>query len=70
MARIWFTKENSQIDDPTDTSLRILNRAVRHLVDGHGMEPTASLLAQVRMTYREGMSAKDLIDKIEQEIVQ
>ena len=62
MARQWFTSLNTE--GLCGDDLRVMNRAVRHLV-GDG-SPSHRLLMDVRMTYRPGMSAADVMDALEE----
>jgi hypothetical protein len=60
--RIWFTSDNTtglRIED-----LRILNRAARNIWKP-GREPRHSDLTALRMNYRAGMSAADLLEAVE-----
>jgi len=59
MARSWFGPQNTADLDRQD--LAILNRATRHLVDYHHMNPTHRWLSTIRQTYQRGMSARALI---------
>lgn len=60
--RTWFTMANTTIPSSlTATDLQILNRAVRRLFDVTS-PPSSQDLATIRMLYRSGMSAADLID--------
>ena len=64
MIRTWFTPANTQIGNLTDADRRILNRAARNIwPPGH--EPRRSDLMALRMNYRPGMSAADLIEEVE-----
>lgn len=68
MARTWFTKENTTMGPAmTDGDLSIINRAARMLVDD-GWLPTASLLTDIRMTYKPGMSARDIAWQIKSKV--
>ena len=62
MAREWFTFTNTASDlDKAD--LAVLNRAARHLVN-EGNPATHLLMMEVRMKYKRGMSAQDVIDAV------
>ncbi len=61
--RIWFTKENTSGLTPSDLS--IINRAARNLFDVKELSPTHARLAEIRCSYKPGMSARDLIDLID-----
>lgn len=61
--RTWFTMENTTIPaGMTATDLQILNRAARHLFK---RTPSHQDLATIRMLYRKGMSAADLMAAFE-----
>ena len=62
MAMAWFRLDNTAGLDRVDLS--ILNRAMRHLVADHNLSPTHSALSLVRQTYKQGMSAKNVIELV------
>jgi hypothetical protein len=62
MAMTWFRLDNTANLDRTDLS--ILNRAMRHLVNDHNLSPTHYALSLVRQTYKPGLSAKDVIELV------
>jgi hypothetical protein len=59
--RIWFTETNT--DGLSRADLAIINRAARRIIDQGSLE-THALLMEIRMTYRTGMSAQDVIDAL------
>ena len=59
MARKWFTPETTS--GLTADDMTILNRAARNLFD----VPSNLELMNLRMLYKPGMSAKDLMDAYE-----
>ena len=59
MARNWFRADNTA--DLTGGDRAIINRAARILVDCHNMSPTVRNLSSVRVNYRAGLSAKDVV---------
>ena len=65
MAMIWFTKETCTMGpEMSDVDLAIINRAARHLVRSHNMSLTVRSLGAIRQIYRPGMSAREVIDEV------
>lgn len=60
--RRWFRPDNTS--DLTLSDLAIMNRATRHLVDHHGMSPTIKWLGVVRQTFAPHMTARVLIQAV------
>jgi hypothetical protein len=60
--RTWFTRDNTA--NLLTEDLRILNRAARNIWKP-GREPRHSDLTALRMNYRPGMSAADLLEAVE-----
>ena len=63
MARKWFLTDNTAGLGSGD--LAILNRAARHLDDA-GIILSQGTLMRLRMAYRPGLSAQDLIDMFQE----
>jgi len=63
-ARIWFTLANTGMQDLHRIDLQILNRAARSIW-APGFEPRSSDLIALRMQYKSGMSAADLLAAVE-----
>ena len=65
MAMVWFTKENCTMG-PTlsDADLSVINRAARHLIKTYNLSPTARNLGAIRQIYHTGMSAREVIDQV------
>lgn len=65
--RSWFTPVRSPIASQglTQSDCAILNRAARNLFAIGGPPPTHLQLMEIRMAYTPGMSARELMEKIE-----
>lgn len=62
--RTWFTKANTQMSpDLANGDLAIMNRAGRMLAGNRGTLDRG-MLSEIRMQYRRGMSAQDVVDEI------
>ena len=61
-AMTWFRLDNTADLDRIDLS--IINRAMRHLVADHNLSPTHYALSLGRQTYKPGMSAKNVIELV------
>jgi hypothetical protein len=63
--RTFFTPENATMGPPlTPADLAILNRAARNIWRP-GQQPRLSDLMALRMNYRPGMSAAELVEACE-----
>lgn len=64
MARKYFSEENTFGLDKSD--IAILNRAARYFADVRKIDPPIfAVLSAIRTSYERGMSAQDLIEKVE-----
>ena len=62
--RTWFTEQNTRGLDKGDLS--VINRAARRLED-IGYNINHLMLMRIRKSYKPGMCANDIIERIEDE---
>lgn len=66
-ARTWFTLANTQMSNFVQGDITVMNLAVRKIVDTWNIRDTDRVAGFVRVKYKPGMSANDLIDLWEEQ---